>query len=343
MMEPMTRINRQIVLASRPVGLPVESDFRLVETPAPHAREGEVLVRIIYISVDPYQRGRIRETSAYASTVGLGEVIFGGTVGQIVEARHPAFQPGDYVEGYLGWQTYAISDGKGLRKLDPKFAPLSTALGVLGMPGMTAYFGVTDVCRPRAGETMVVSGAAGAVGSLAGQIGKILGCLVVGTAGSEEKVRWITEALGFDGGFNYKAVSDYRAELGRLCPKGIDVYFDNVGGAITDAVLTRINDGARIGLCGQISQYNAIEPEMGPRLLFQLIVRNARMEGFLVFRYRDRWEEGMRQMAEWLHEGKLKYREEFEYGIENTPRAFLRLFAGGNTGKQLVKVGEEHE
>jgi NADPH:quinone reductase len=342
-METVSKTNRQIVMASRPAGLPSESDFQLVESPVPQPGDAEVLVRIVYLSVDPYQRGRMRENAYYAKSTGIGEVMTGGTVGQVVESHHPDFQPGDYVEGYLGWQTYAVSDGKALRRLDPSVAPLSTALGVLGMPGMTAYFGVTDICRPKAGETMVVSGAAGAVGSLAGQIGKILGCRVVGTAGSDDKIRWITEELGFDAAFNYKSAADYRVELARLCPDGIDVYFDNVGGALTDAVLTRINDYARICLCGQISQYNLTEPEMGPRLLFQLIVRNARMEGFLIFRYLDRWEEGLRQMAGWLREGKLKYREEFEYGIENAPRAFLRLFAGGNTGKQLVKVGEENE
>ncbi len=325
-------------LAARPAGLPKESDFQVTEEPVPAPGSGELLVRILYLSVDPYMRGRMREGSSYAKPVGIGEVMVGGTVGQVEESRHPDFQAGDYVEGYLGWQTYAISDGKGLRKLDPALAPLSTALGVLGMPGLTAYFGVTEICRPRAGETMVVSGAAGAVGSLAGQIGKILGCRVIGTAGSDEKVRWITGELGFDGGFNYKTARDYRAELARLCPDGIDTYFDNVGGPMTDAVLMRINTGARIALCGQISQYNAERLETGPRLLFQLVIRQAKMEGFLVFQFADRYEEGLRQMAAWLKEGKLKYREEFEQGIENAPRAFIRMLQGGNMGKQLVRL-----
>jgi hypothetical protein len=206
------------------------------------------------------------------------------------------------------------------------------------MPGMTAYFGVTDICRPKPGETMVVSGAAGAVGSLAGQIGKILGCRVIGTAGSDEKVRWITEDLGFDAGFNYKSVRDYRAELARLCPNGIDTYFDNVGGQMTDAVLMQINTGARIALCGQISQYNAERPETGPRLLFNLVIRQARMEGFLVFQFADRYGEGLRQMAAWLKEGRLTYREQFEESIENAPKAFINMLQGGNTGKQLVRL-----
>jgi len=320
------------------VGLPKESDFQITEEPVPAPRDGELLVRILHLSVDPYMRGRMREGGSYAKPVGIGEVMVGGTVGQVEESRHPDFQAGDHVEGYLGWQMYAISDGKGLRKLDPSLAPLSTALGVLGMPGLTAYFGVTEICRPQAGQTMVVSGAAGAVGSLAGQIGKILGCRVIGTAGSDEKVRWITEELGFDGAFNYKTTRDYRAELARLCPDGIDTYFDNVGGQMTDAVMMRINTGARIALCGQISQYNTERLETGPRLLFQLVIRQAKMEGFLVFQFADRYEEGLRQMAAWLKDGKLKYREEVEDGIENAPRAFLRMLQGGNMGKQLVRV-----
>jgi hypothetical protein len=331
-------MNKQVRLAARPVGLPKESDFRIAEEPVAAPGDGEVLVRMLYLSVDPYMRGRIRGGSSYAKPVEIGEVMVGGTVGQVEESRHPHFQPGDYVEGYLGWQTYAISEGKGLRKLDPELAPLSTALGVLGMPGMTAYFGVTDICRPKPGETMVVSGAAGAVGSLAGQIGKILGCRVIGTAGSDEKVRWITEDLGFDAGFNYKSVRDYRAELARLCPNGIDTYFDNVGGQMTDAVLMQINTGARIALCGQISQYNAERPETGPRLLFNLVIRQARMEGFLVFQFADRYGEGLRQMAAWLKEGRLTYREQFEESIENAPKAFINMLQGGNTGKQLVRL-----
>ena len=307
----------------------------------PAVADGEVLVRTIYLSVDPYMRGRMRETRSYANPVEIGQVMFGGTVGQVEESRNGYFQPGDYVEGYLGWQTYAISGGKGLRKLDPRLAPLSTALGVLGMPGLTAYFGVTEICKPKPGETMAVSGAAGAVGSLAGQIGKILGSRVIGTAGSDAKVKWITDELGFDGGLNYKSVPDHKKELGRLCPQGIDTYFDNTGGPVTDAVLMLINPFARIALCGQISQYNQEKPEMGPRLLFQLVIRQALMQGFLVFQYADSYEEGRSQMLQWLTEGKLKYREQFSEGIESASQAFISMLQGGNTGKQLVRVSHE--
>jgi NADPH-dependent curcumin reductase CurA len=234
-----------------------------------------------------------------------------------------------------------ITDGKGFRKVDPSLAPVSTALGVLGMPGLTAYFGLLDLGKPAAGETVLVSGAAGAVGSIAGQIAKIHGCRAFGTAGSEDKVRWIVDELGFDGGYNYKEVEDHRGKLRELCPDGIDVYFDNTGGTVSDAALALINPRARIVLCGQISQYNLEKPEMGPRLLFQLIVKRARMEGFLVFDYAARYREGLEQLGAWVKEGKLRYREHFFDGIENTPRAFIAMLEGANTGKMLVRVRPE--
>ncbi len=336
----MTESNRRITLAARPVGYPKESDFKLVEAPVPQPGEGELLARTLYLSVDPYMRGRMNDVKSYAPPVQIGEVMVGGTVSRVSASNHPDFREGDIVEGRLGWQDYAVSDGRGLRKVDSSLAPISTALGVLGMPGMTAYFGLLDICRPQPGETVVVSGAAGAVGSLVGQIAKIQGCRAVGIAGGDDKVNYIVNELGFDAGFNYKTVTDYQAELAGLCPDGIDVYFDNVGGAITDAVFNLINVKARISICGQISQYNLEKPELGPRNLWALIRNQARVEGFLVFQFADRWEEGTRQMAEWIAAGKLNYREEIAEGLENTPSTFISMLKGSNTGKQLVKVDE---
>ena len=333
-------LNRQITLASRPVGYPKESDFKLVESPIPTPGKEEVLVQMIYLSVDPYMRGRMNDVKSYAPPFQIGGVAGGGAVGKVVESNDPRFNKGDYVEGMMAWREYAAFPGSQLRKLDPALAPISTALGVLGMPGLTAYFGLLDICHPKAGETAVVSGAAGAVGSIAGQIAKIMGCRVVGSAGDDSKVDYLLSDLGFDAAFNYKPVTDYREKLQELCPAGIDVYFDNVGGEMTDAVFMLMNTRARISVCGQISQYNIDKPEMGPRLLGALIVKQARAEGFLVFQFADRFEEGIRQMATWLAEGKLKYREDIEQGIENTPRAFIGMLRGRNTGKQLVKVGD---
>lgn len=337
----MSTMNRQILLAARPVGFPKESDFNLVESPVPTPGEGQILVRSIYLSVDPYMRGRMNDVKSYAAPVPIGGVMGGGAVAKVVQSNNPAFKEGDIVEGMFGWQDYAVSDGQGVRKIDPALAPISTALGVLGMPGLTAYFGLLEIGNPQPGESVVVSGAAGAVGSLVGQIAKIKGCRVVGIAGADDKIAYLTDELGFDGAFNYKTASDYYEKLKELCPKGIDVYFDNVGGEITDAVFRLINTKARISICGQISQYNLEKPEMGPRLILtSLLVRQARAEGFLVFQFVDRYPQGITQMAQWLREGKLKYKEDIEEGIENTPRAFIAMLKGRNTGKQLVKVSE---
>lgn len=333
--------NRQFVLAARPVGLPKESDFNLIETPVPAPEENQFVARVSYLSVDPYMRGRMNEVKSYAPAVQLGEVMVGGTVSKVVASKHPAFNVGDIVTGNFGWQEYALSDGKGVRKVDPRLAPISTALGVLGMPGLTAYFGLLDICHPQPGETVVVSGAAGAVGSYVGQIAKLKGCRVVGIAGSEDKVDYLVKELGFDVAFNYKTVGNYFAKLRELCPKGIDVYFDNVGGEITDAVLRQINLKARISICGQISQYNLEKPEMGPRLLGVLIVNRAKIEGFLVSDYASRFDEGLQQLAAWIKEGKLRYRENVIEGFENMPRAFIGLLQGENTGKQIVKVADQ--
>ena len=338
----MPTLNKQITLAARPVGFPKDSDFKLVESPMPTPKDGEFLVRVIYMSVDPYMRGRMNDAASYAAPVQLGEVMGGGAVGKVISSNNPNFREGEIVEGFFGWQEYAVSNGEGVRKIDPGLAPISTALGVLGMPGLSAYFGLLDICNPQLGETVVVSGAAGAVGSLVGQIALIKGCRAVGIAGTDDKVAYLTDELGFDAAFNYKSVTNYLHKLKELCPKGIDAYFDNVGGAITDAVFRLINTRARISVCGQISQYNLEQPEMGPRIvLVSLLVKQARAEGFLVFQFANRYGEGLNQMAEWLKQGKLKYREDIAHGIENAPRAFMAMLKGQNTGKQLVKISEE--
>jgi NADPH-dependent curcumin reductase CurA len=330
--------NRQIVLANRPGGFPTESDFKLVTSEIPKPNDGECLVQGIYLSVDPYMRGRMREGDSYAAPVQLGEVMVGGAVGRVIESRFDGLKPGDIVEGFLGWREYAAAPGTALRKVDPNLAPISTALGVLGMPGLTAYFGLLDIADPQPGETVVVSGAAGAVGSTAGQIAKIRGCRVVGIAGSNEKIRFIVEDAGFDAAFNYKTAQDYKAELKRLCPAGVDVYFDNVGGAITDAVFPLLNIHARVSVCGQISQYNLEKAELGPRLLWHLIVKRAKVQGFLVFEYAERYNEGLQQLARWVKQGKIQYSERIVDGIENAPRAFLEMMQGKNIGKQLVRL-----
>jgi NADPH:quinone reductase len=337
----MATTNRQLLLAARPEGLPQESDFRLVETPIPEPAEGQFLVRTNYLSVDPYMRGRISEIKSYAEPVGIGQVMVGGAVGTIVQSRHSGYRPGEVVVGYWGWQEWALSDGQGVQRFDTSLAPMSTALGVLGMPGMTAYFGLLEIGKPQAGETVFVSGAAGAVGSLVGQIAKLKGCRVVGSAGSQAKVDYLTSESGFDAAFNYKEVKDYAVKLQKVCPRGIDVYFDNVGGSLTDAVFTQINVGARIVVCGQIDQYNATRPPRGPRPLWHLIVKQARAEGFLVFQFAHRFPEGQRQVSQWIKEGKIKYRETIVDGLENAPRAFIGLFHGENVGKQLVRVAKE--
>jgi NADPH:quinone reductase len=333
-------VNRQFILATRPVGMPKESDFKLIESPLPALSDGQILLRTLFLSVDPYMRSRISGIKTYAEPVNISQVIVGGTVGSVLGSKNPKFQVGDIYEGYWGWQEYAVSNGDKLRRLDPDLAPVSTALGVLGMPGMTAYFGLLDICKPQAGETVVVSGAAGAVGSLVGQIAKIIGCRAVGIAGSDEKIAWVVDELGFDAAFNYKTTENYLTTLKRLCPNGVDCYFDNVGGAITDAVVPVLNPKSRISVCGQISQYNAQGPETGLRILIYLLTKQARAEGFLVYQFADRYLEGIAQMAKWIKEGRLKYREQIVAGFENAPRAFIGLFTGANLGKMLVKVAE---
>lgn len=336
----MTTINRQITLAARPVGYPKLSDFKLIESPMPQPDDGQILVRALYLSVDPYMRGRMNARRSYAAPVELGKVMTGEIAGKVVQSRHPDFKTGDAVAGRLGWQEYAVADGREVRKVDTASAPLSTALGVLGMPGLTAYFGLLEIGKLSDGETVVVSGAAGAVGSTVGQIAKIKGCRAVGIAGTDEKVDYVTRELGFDAAFNYKTVNNYVEELQRLCPAGIDVYFDNVGGAITDAVFPCFNSRARVAVCGQISQYNLEKPEQGPRLLWKLIEKQARVEGFLVFQFADQYKPALEQLAAWVAEGKIKYREQIVEGIANAPEAFLGMLRGQNIGKQLIKIAD---
>ncbi|SPF56336.1 putative NADP-dependent oxidoreductase YfmJ [Candidatus Sulfopaludibacter sp. SbA4] len=336
----MTATNKQIQLAARPTGFPNPTDFRLVESPMPEPAAGEFLVGVSYLSVDPYMRGRMNAARSYADPQKLDEVMGGGAVGKVLASRHPGFAEGEYVVGMFGWQQYAISDGRGVMKVDPRTAPISTSLGVLGMPGLTAYFGLLDVCAPRAGETVVVSGAAGAVGSAVGQIAKIHGCRVVGIAGGDDKIRWITEDLGFDAAFNYKTETSHFERLKELCPAGIDCYFDNVGGSITDAVFPLMNTGGRVAICGQIALYNLEKPETGPRLLPLVLVRTLKVQGFLVFQYASRFGEAFPHLAQWLREGKLKYRETVAGGIENAVAAFLGMLRGENVGKQLVKISD---
>ena len=334
-------MNRQITLASRPVGYPKESDFRLVETSIPTPEAGQVLIKTIYLSVDPYMRGRINPAKSYAANVEIGEVMVGGVIAQVIESKHSDFQAGDIVNANIGWQEYGVSNGDGLRKIDPDISPISTGAGILGMPGLTAYFGLLKVGKLQEGETVFVSGAAGAVGSVVGQIAKIKGCRVVGTAGTDEKIAYILDELGFDDAFNYKNVTDYQAKLEELFPDGIDVYFDNVGGRITDGVFPNLRVKGRVVICGQISQYNLEKPETGPRFLWYIITKRARIEGFLVSEFAEQHAEGLVEMAEWVQQGKLKYRETIaEGGIEKAPAAFISMLKGGNIGKQLVKIAD---
>jgi NADPH-dependent curcumin reductase CurA len=338
-MTVIPKTHRRVVLVRRPPGEPAESDFRIEEVPVPAPRHGEVLVKVLYLSLDPYQRGRMRDAASYAAAVGIGEVMTGGTVGEVVASQHPGFQVGDIVEDRLGWQEYAIGGGPALRKVDPAIAPISTANGILGMPGMTAYFGLLEVGQPKPGETIVVSAASGAVGQVVGQIGKIMGCRVVGIAGGNKKCDFVTGELGFDACVDYKAANDLDAALRDACPNGIDVYFDNVGGDITDAVLRNINFFGRVALCGSISQYNATTPPMGQRLLGTFVGKRVRAQGFIVTDFAERYGPARRQMSEWVRSGRLKYREDVVEGIDKAPRAFIGMLRGENFGKMLVKLG----
>jgi NADPH-dependent curcumin reductase CurA len=332
-------MNRQILLVNRPTGEPKESDFALVERPVPEPDAGQFLARTIYLSLDPYMRGRMSAAASYARPAEVGEVMVGGTVSQVVRSNLPAFAEGSFVLGHGGWQEYAVSDGQGVRKIDLRLGPLSYSLGVLGMPGLTAYAGLLDVGRPKPGQTVVVSAAAGAVGSVVGQIAKIKGCSAVGVAGSDEKCSYVVKELGLDACVNYRT-QDLDEALAAACPAGIDIYYDNVAGPVLAAVLRHINFGARIPLVGLISQYNATQLPPGPNLL-PLLIKRALIQGFLVTDHEHRRDEFLRDVSGWLKAGRLKYREDMVRGLENAPRAFLGLFHGKNFGKLLVQVSPD--
>jgi NADPH-dependent curcumin reductase CurA len=339
----MTTVNRQIKLASRPVGLPKVSDFQLAYSALPALRPGEVLVKALYLSLDPHLRRQMNPAATAGNErdsrpLDIGEVLTGDAVALVVKSEHPLLRAGDAVEGMLGWQEYAVVCGSELRKIDCSLAPISTALGVLGVPGLTAYFGLLEVSQPRPGTTVVVSGAAGAVGMLVGQIAKIRGCRVVGIVGSDEKVAWLITELGFDAAFNYKAAGDCSAKLDELCPDGVDIYFDIVGGPISEAVIGKINDGARITVCGQVSQYNLKEPQPLPSWHDQLVAKHAKIQGFRVSAFAERFPAALKQLTRWLMEGKLKYYEDVAQGIEAAPQAFIGMLQGKKLGKQLVQL-----
>jgi hypothetical protein len=332
------RINRKIVLVKRPTGEVTPDCLKLVSEPAPEPKEGEALVRNLYLSLDPTQQGWMKYDT-YMPAIPIGDVVRSGGVGEVLESRSPHYTKGQLVSGLVGWQEYAIADGSG-RRMSPVPVGISPedAVSLFGITGLTAYFGLLDVGKPKAGETVVVSGAAGATGSVVGQIAKIAGCRAVGIAGGPDKCRWLVRELGYDAAVDYKS-EDVGKALAAACPKGVDVYFDNVGGEILDAVLLQLNRNARIALCGAISTYSEEKPPPGPRNLMMLVMKHAHMEGFLVLDYVARFPEAIDAMSKWKAEGKLRSKVDVVDGIENTPSAFRRLFTGGNTGKLLVRVG----
>ena len=332
-----TLVNHQFKLARRPVGMVQRGDFEYAEAPVAPPGDGEVLVKILYISLDPAMRGWMNEGKSYIPPVGIGEVMRAGSVGRVIASNDPAIAVGDHVVGALGVQEYAVAKGKSLTKVDPGLVPLPVYLGTLGMPGMTAYFGLLDVGQPKEGDTVVVSGAAGAVGQVVGQIAKIKGCRTVGIAGGAEKCAYL-RSIGFDAAIDYKH-EDVKAALRQHCPKGVDVYFDNVGGDILDAVLTQLAMHARIVICGAISQYNEARMK-GPSNYMSLLVNRARMQGMVVFDYASRYGEAAREMAGWMASGQLKTREDIVEGLETFPETLLKLFKGENTGKLVLKVAD---
>ena len=327
---------RRILLAAVPQGKPSESDFRMEDVAVPECPPNGILVRTTWISVDPYLRGRMTGNRSYIDPIPVGAPMESGAAGTVVASRSAAFQEGDAVHGMWGWQEFAGLRPEQVQRWDVA-APVSTGLGILGMPGMTAYFGLLELCSPKAGETLVVSGAAGAVGSAVAQIGKILDCRVIGIAGSEQKIAYLN-SLGLDGAMNYRTDKPYAEKLAALCPAGIDCYFDNVGGEVTDSVFSLLNVRARVSLCGQISQYNDRSKDIGPRPFWAMVIKEIRAEGFLVSRWAARFPEGRKQMAHWLEAGRLQYHETIYEGFERTPQAFVGLFEGENTGKAVVRV-----
>jgi NADPH-dependent curcumin reductase len=335
----MSLTNHQFRLAARPVGLPKRSDFNYTEEPVLDPGPGQILVKILYVSLDPAMRGWMNEGKSYIAPVGIGDVMRAGAIGKVVASQNPGFAVGDHVVGMFGVQEYALSDGKGLTKVDPKLAPLPVYLGTLGMPGLTAYFGLLEVGALKSGDTVVVSGAAGAVGMAVGQIAKIKGARAVGIAGGPQKCEYVVKELGFEACVDYKN-EDLRVGLRQHCPNGINVYFDNVGGAILDAALGQLARGARVAISGAISQYCSTSGVKGPDNYLSLLVNSARMEGFVVFNYAARYGEALREMAGWYAAGKLKSREDIVAGLETFPETLCKLFHGENFGKLVLKVAD---
>ncbi len=329
---------KQIVLASRPKGTLTIANFKTETITLYKIKNGEVLVKPNYFSVDPYMRGRMNDAKSYAEPFQIDKSIYGGATATVLESKSGNFKTGNIVVGMLPWQEQSVASEKDLRKIDVKIAPESYYLGVLGMTGLTAYFGLIHICRPQKGETVVVSGAAGAVGVVVGQIAKIHGCRVIGIAGSDEKVNLLKDKFGFDEVINYKTSNDLKKEIAKFCPNGVDIYYDNVGGEISDAVIANINFNARIALCGQISLYNSTEIPVGPRIQPMLLTRSVLMQGFIVGNYSDSFPEGMEHLSNWVKDGKLKFTETIENGFDNLPTALIGLFSGDNTGKMIVKV-----
>ncbi|MEZ4865176.1 MAG: NADP-dependent oxidoreductase [Caldilineaceae bacterium] len=335
----MTNItSREIRLKQRPVGMPTPDDFDLTTVTLAEPGAGEVLVQNLYMSVDPYMRGRMADRKSYVPPFALGEALQGGAVGQVVRSNHPNFQSGDYVLSMLGWREYFVSDGRGLRVITPGGAPLQAFLGVAGMPGQTAYFGLLDIGQPKAGETVFVSAAAGAVGSVVCQIAKLKGCRVVGSAGAADKVAWLRDEIGIDAAFNYKENADLKATVAEHCPNGIDIYFENVGGAHLEAALAVMNNHGRIPVCGMISLYNATTATAAPTNLGNIIGKRLKLQGFIVTDYQARAGEFYAEMLPWIAAGKIKWQETIVEGIDQAPAAFMGLFTGDNLGKMLVKL-----
>jgi NADPH-dependent curcumin reductase CurA len=339
----MSQSAKRVVLAARPVGEPKLSDFRIEDYPIPIPGEGQVLVRTIWLSLDPYMRGRMSDGPSYATPVPIDGVMEGGTVNEVLASHRPGFAKGDIVLARSGWQTHALSDGKDLRKVDPQHGPISTAVGVLGMPGMTAYAGLLDIGRPQAGETVVVAAASGAVGSAVGQIAKLKGARAVGIAGGADKCRYVKQELGFDDCIDHRD-PDLAARLKDACPKGIDVYFENVGGAVFEAVFPLLNVFARVPVCGLIAQYNdtqAIVPKWAPSMMRHLLTKRLTIRGFIVNDFAARHADFLRDMSQWVGEGKVKYREFVTEGLDSAPAALIGLLKGATVGKQLVRVGPD--
>jgi NADPH-dependent curcumin reductase len=337
----MAATNRRVLLKSRPQGEPTSADFEIVDGPVPDPQEGEYLSRTIWMSLDPYMRGRMSEAKGYAANAKLGEALGGGTVGQVLKSKNPKFKEGDYVAEYAGWQSYAVSNGAGVMKLDPGVAPISTALSVLGMPGMTAWWGLMQIGKPKAGETVVVSAASGAVGSVVGQLARLHGCRTVGIAGGKAKCDYVVKELGFDACVDYRAAGpNLFKELREAAPKGIDVYFENVGGAVQAAVVPQLNDFARVPLCGLISQYNEMQMNPGPDWRM-LLVKRATVTGFIVSDHFAQMEGFWKEVPPAVKAGKIKYREDIVQGIDKAPEAFIGLLKGKNFGKLLVQVSDD--